>query len=157
MWLLGVHGARAGGAGPARPGPARRGARRLGAWACAAGGGAGPRGAQSAGARLRRPASGLSSAGPARSPPRAAAAPLVPAGCGEALAEFDAAARGAQAVVKYGTLDASGAGALQRRLLAAMGVDAAALAAAPCGVQAVLLPHGRAKADLDEYKRWGGH
>jgi hypothetical protein len=72
--------------------------------------------------------------------------------CKAELAKFDAAAKGAQAVVQYGRLNAAGASEREQRLLKAMGVDLAKLGAAPCELQVVLLPHGAGKEEIDEYK-----
>jgi hypothetical protein len=99
---------------------------------------------------------------PAADTPRAPPLPIAPArplpfaaaACSKELSKFESAARGAQAVVKYGRLDASaGAGAPEERLLKSMGVDLRALEAAPCALQLVLLPHGTGKEEADEYKR----
>lgn len=76
--------------------------------------------------------------------------------CESSLASFDAAAQSAQSVVRFGTLDASSASEPEIKALSAMGVDAGALKASPCDLQVVLLPDGRGKAELDEYKRWHG-
>ncbi|GBF90666.1 hypothetical protein Rsub_03238 [Raphidocelis subcapitata] len=76
--------------------------------------------------------------------------------CADELAKFDAAASAAQSIVRYGRLDASGADEEQRGALKAMGVDAAALAAAPCALQVVLLPAGAGKEEAGGYKRWDG-
>ena len=85
--------------------------------------------------------------------------------CADGLKKFEALAKGAQSVVRYGALaagpaavaaadadaDADAAGALRD-----MGVDLAALKERPCALQLVLLPHGAGKRDLDEYKAYAG-
>lgn len=75
------------------------------------------------------------------------------ASCSDELSKFEAAAKAAQAVVRYGALNAGGADAQQTKALSGMGVDTAALESSPCGLQVVMLPHGSGKADIDEYKR----
>jgi hypothetical protein len=115
------------------------------------------RGALGQGALGRAACARAAGRGPAPVPPHPLAPPMrrpgaADAACADALAKFDAAARGAQAVVRYGRLDAAGASAGEARLLKAMGVDVAALEAEPCALQLVLLPHGAGKEEIDEYK-----